>query len=86
MFASLWKRESARPAIQAWVEDEQHFCVGCPSLKKARGPLLRRMEQAHPGFAMLKDDDKFVRIVQQANLDSHIAKLLYIMFINGGVH
>ena len=68
------------------VEDEQHFCVGCPSLKKARGPLLRRMEQAHPGFAMLKDNDKFVRIVQQANLDSHIAKLLYIMFINRGVH
>ena len=64
---------------------QQHFCVGCPSLKKARGPLLRRMEQAHPGFAILKDNDKFVRIVQQANLDSHIAKLLYII-INRGVH
>ena len=28
------------------VEDEEHFCVGCPGLMEARGPLLKLMEEA----------------------------------------
>ena len=61
------------------VEDEQHFCVDCPGLKKARGPLLCLVEKAQPGFGVLQDSDKFVRILQQANVDSHIAKFLCIV-------
>jgi len=48
------------------VEDEEHFCVGCPGL---RGPLLKLMEQAHSGFELLQDKEKFIRIMLHANAD-----------------
>ena len=54
------------------VDDEEHFCVGCSGLKEARGPLLKLMEQAHSGFGLLQDEEKFIRINLHANTDSRV--------------
>ena len=64
------------------VEDEEHFCVGCPGLKEARGPLLKLMEQAHSGFALLQDKEKFIRIMLHANADSRVGNFLYNVFLD----
>ena len=72
------------------VEDEEHFCVGCPGLKEARGPLLKEvrcplfklMEQAQSGFGLLQDEEKFIRINLHANTDSRVGKLLHDMFLD----
>ena len=60
------------------VEDEEHFCVGFPGLKEARGPLLKLMEQAHSGFGMLQDKEKFIRIMLHANANSKVGKLYIV--------
>ena len=39
-------------------------------VKKARGPLLKLMEQAQSGFGLLQDEEKFIRIMLHANADS----------------
>ena len=52
------------------VEDEEHFCVGYPGLKEARGSLLKLMEQAQSGFGLLQDEEKFIRIMLHVNADS----------------
>jgi len=51
------------------VEDEEHFCVDCPGLKKARCPLLKLMEQAQSEFGLLQDEEKFIGIMLHANAD-----------------
>ena len=61
------------------VEDEQHFCVGCPALKEARAPLLHLLNLHQVDAGALSDKDKFIAIMQ--NLDSRIAKLLFNMFL-----
>ena len=61
------------------VKGEEHFCVGCPGLKEARGPLLKLMEQ---GFGLLWDEEKFIRIMLHANADSRVGKILYSMFLD----
>jgi len=48
------------------VEDEEHFCVGCPGLKEARGPLLKLIEKAQSGFGLLQDEEKFIKIMLPA--------------------
>jgi len=62
------------------VDNEEHFCVGCPGLMEARGPLLKLMEQAQPGFGLLQDKEKFIRIMLHANAYSR--KLSYDMFLD----
>jgi len=64
------------------VEDEEFFCVGCPGLKEARGPLLKSMKKAHSGFGLLQDEEKFIRIMLHANADSRVGKFLYSMFLD----
>jgi len=64
------------------VEDEEHFCVGCPGLKEARGPLLELMEQAQSGFGLLQDEEKFIKIMLHANADNRVGKFLYDMFLD----
>jgi len=39
-------------------------------------------EQAHPGFGLLQDEEKFIRIMLHANADSRVGKLLYSMFLD----
>ena len=64
------------------VEDEELFCVGCPDLKEARGPLFKLMEQAQSGFGLLQDEENFIRIMLHANADSRVGKLFYDMFLD----
>jgi len=64
------------------VEDEEHFCVGYPGLKEARGPLLKLMEQAHSGFGLLQDEEKFIRIMLHVNADNRVRKFIYSMFLD----
>ena len=61
------------------VEDEQHFCVGCPALEEARAPLLHHLNLHQVISGALSDEEKFIIIMQ--NPDSRTAKLLYIMFL-----
>ena len=61
------------------VEDEQHFCVGCPALEEARAPLLHLLNLHHVDTGALSDEDKFITIMQSP--DSRTAKLLYNMFL-----
>ena len=55
------------------VEDEQHFCVGCPALEEARAP------PHHVDSGTLADKDNFITIMQSP--DSKTAKLLHTMFL-----
>jgi len=57
------------------VDNEEHFCVGCPGLKETRGPLLKLMEQAHSGFGLLHDKEKVIRLMLHANADSRVGKI-----------
>jgi len=44
--------------------------------KKARGPLLKLMEQAQSGFGLLQDEENFIRIMLHANADSRVGILV----------
>ena len=61
------------------VEDEQHFCGGCPALEEARAPLLYLLNLHHVDTGALSDEDKFIAIMQSP--DGRTAKLLYNMFL-----
>ena len=61
------------------VEDERHFCVGCPALEEARAPLLHLLNLHQVDTGALSDEDKFIAIMHSA--DSRTAKLLYNMFL-----
>ena len=61
------------------VEDEQDFCVGCPALKEARGPLLYLLNLHQMDTGARSDDNRFIAIMQ--NPDSKTTKLLYDSYV-----
>lgn len=76
--AFQWKRWYAVMQHRACrcMEDDQHFCVGCPALEEARAPPPL---PHHVDSGTLADKDNFITIMQSP--DSKRAKLLYTMFL-----